>query len=164
MSGSNPSPGLLAAPVTIVGEAVRGHRAAAPNAQADNLAYLGALIVGTGANLALHFWPYARYFSVGTKLGFAAAMLFGVAFLVTGWRARGQRNVGGAVMAILVPGIGFYLVATYLPGLLHIWWGQALATGIIVANVVRVAICLSSPVSQARELVVADIAANDWQW
>jgi hypothetical protein len=164
MSGSNSSPGLLAAPVVVTSEAVRDHRAATPDVQSDNLGYLGGLIVGTGANLAVNFLPYARYFSAGTKLGFVAAMLLGIALVVTGWRARGQRRIGGAVKAIAVPGIGFYLIATYLPGLLHVWWGQALATGIIVANVVRVAICLSSPVNQARELVVEDINSNDWHW
>ena len=163
MSGSKHDD-LLAVPFVVLSDAVRKHRAASPDEQAETLAYLGGMIVGVGANLAIHVGPHARDFSTSLKLGFAAAMLWGVALIVTGWRRRGQRNIGGAVTAILVPGIGYYLAFTYVPGVFHFWWVQTLCTGIIVANLISAAVCLAGPSTRAFDLVVEDIANNDWRW
>jgi hypothetical protein len=145
-------------------QAVRNHRTASPQDQAENLAYIGGFIVGVGASLAIHFGPHTRDFSNGIKIGFAVAMLWGIALIVTGWRKRGQRNLVGAVTALLVPGIGYYLAATYVPGILHFWWAEAFGIGVIAAHVI-VAICLASPnQSGAFELVLQDIENNDWHW
>jgi hypothetical protein len=151
-------------PLDVVAQAVREHRAASPHVQAVNLAALGGMIVGAGANLAVSFGPQAHDFSTSLKLGFAAVMIWGLSLIVSGWRRRGERDIGGAVMAILVPGIGFYLLITYLPGLFNLWWGRAFCTGTIVASAIEAAVCLASPNSRAFDLVAEDIANNEWEW
>jgi ABC-type uncharacterized transport system permease subunit len=145
-------------------QAVRNHRAASPEDQAENLAHIGGFIVGAGASLAIHFGPHAHDFSTGIKFGFAAVMVVGLALIITGWRRRGQRNLVGAVTALLVPGIGYYLTVTYVPGVFHLWWAQAFGIGIITAHVIASALCLAGRSNRAFGLVAEDIANNEWRW
>ena len=165
MSGYNPQQDdLLVLPFAVVSDAVRKHRAAPPNEQAENLVYWGGMIVGAGTNLAVHFAPHARDFSIAVKLGFAAVMLWGLAWIVSGWRSRGQRNIGSAITSVVAPGLGFYLATTYAPWVFHYWWVHTICTAIIVANALSAAACLAGRSGSAFDLVVEDIATNEWQW
>ena len=116
--------------------------------------------------VALKLGPYAGHFSAGSKLIFVAVFVFGLILLRMGWQGtRGkQRDPIGAVMSIVVPAVGYYVIVNYLPGLLHIFWCRAAAAGLITAYAVRFWLDIRSPGGKALQMVNADIAKNEFSW
>ena len=155
----------LAAPLVVLGDELRAHQSLPPDKKNANRAYVGGLICGTCSYLAIALGPDASGFPDEWKLGFAAVFGWGVLLLVIGWRgSRGARDILGAIFAIAIPAIGFIAAAKYAPDLLQDFYVRAFCTGIIVANVVRFAICVRGVGGNARKLVVNDIDQGEWKW
>lgn len=163
MSEHRNSPGI-AAPLVVLADELRAHQALPPDKKNANRAYFGSLICGTCSYLALA--PDVPSFPDGEwKLGFAAVFAWGALLLVIGWRgSRGARDILGAIFAVSIPAIGFFLAANYAPDLLQDTYVRAFCTGIISANLVRCAICLRGVGGNARKLVAKDIGLGEWRW
>jgi hypothetical protein len=166
MSNDPRAHGPISAIVVPAAEAWQKHESAPPHIKKDNAAYAGGLIVGAAGYIAVTLGPQAQSFPREYVIGYAAVTCLGLVMVASGLRgSRGMpRDLFLAFRAVAIPIAGYVAMMNFMPELWDLYLVRLFTVAVATGNALRFWLAIRGASGDARQLVKADIAANDLDW